>query len=157
MLGRLLSDPDGREDPHIREIEGLGLLDVTTDWNSSDKITVRSNGTFIRTGEKVSGYQIHMARTKVSGEPLFIIDGEEEGCCDDENMVFGTYLHGVLEQPSFRRFFLDLIDPDLVRESVERDYSMNLELEVARVSARIKESLDMNLFNDLFLEVNRCR
>jgi cobyric acid synthase len=97
-----------------------------------------------------------MARTDVSGEPLFIIDGNEEGCCDDDNKVYGTYLHGVLEQPSFRRVFLDLIDPDLVKEGVERDYSTNLELEVARVSARIKESLDMNLFNELFMEVNRC-
>ena len=153
MLGKVLSDPEGREDPSIKEIEGLGLLNVATNWNSSDKITVRSRGTFIRTGEPVSGYQIHMARTDVFGEPLFIIDGKEEGCCDDDNKVYGTYLHGVLEQPSFRRFFLDLIDPDLVREGVERDYSMNLELEVARVSSRIKESLDMNLFNELFLEV----
>ncbi len=153
MLGRMLSDPNGIEDPRIREMEGLGLLDVHTHWNCTDKITVRSKGTFIRTGEPVSGYQIHMARTDVAGEPLFIIDGEEEGCCDDDMKVYGTYLHGVLEQPTFRRFFLGLIDPGLVKGASDRDYSLNLELEVARVSARIKESFDMGLFKELFLEV----
>lgn len=153
MLGMSLSDPYGREDPNIREIEGLGLLDVHTDWCSDIKITERNDATFIRTGEHVRGYQIHMARSKVHGAPLFSIDGEDEGCCDDDNMVYGTYLHGVLELPAFRRFFLDLIRPGLAREYVENDYSINIELEVSRVSARIKESLDMGLFSKLFLEV----
>jgi len=68
-------------------------------------------------------------------------------------MIYGTYLHGVLEAPTFRKFFLNLIRPGLAKESLESDYSLNVELEVARVSAKIKDSLDMDLFSKLFLEV----
>ena len=153
MLGKVLRDPYGIEDPDTKEIQGLGLLDIETYWDDGEKVTVRNRGTFIRTGEPVSGYQIHMARSDVKGEPLFMIDGETEGCCDDTNKVYGTYLHGVLELPAFRSFFLGLIDPDAVREGVSVDYSVNLELEVSKVSASIMNSFDMDLFRDLFLEV----
>ena len=153
MLGKVLRDPYGIEDPDTKEIQGLGLLDIETYWDDGEKVTVRNRGTFIRTGEPVSGYQIHMARSDVKGEPLFMIDGETEGCCDDTNKVYGTYLHGVLELPTFRSFFLGLIDPDAVREGVSVDYSVNLELEVSKVSASIMNSFDMDLFRDLFLEV----
>ena len=153
MLGKRLLDPHGIEDPSIKEMDGLGLLDVDTYWDSDEKVTTRNAATFIRTGEKVKGYQIHMAQSNVRGRPLFDIDGEDEGCCDDDNMVYGTYLHGVLEAPAFRKFFLNLIKPGLAKESSENDYSLNVELEVARVSAKIKDSLDMDLFSKLFLEV----
>jgi cobyric acid synthase len=76
-----------------------------------------------------------------------------EGCCDDVNKVYGTYLHGVLELPAFRSFFLGLIDPDAAKESSALDYSINLELEVSKVSASIMNSLDMDMFRELFLEV----
>ena len=156
ILGKVLSDPYGREDPSISRMDGLGLLDVHTDWDLDYKITTKSTGTFIRTGEPIKGYQIHMARTKVFGEPLFLVDGEEEGCYDEDNMVYGTYMHGVLESPSFRRYFMNLISPDLLKDDGDWNYSVELEREVARVSACIKESFDMELFKDLFLEGKEC-
>lgn len=153
MLGRMLSDPDGREDPSIKEIEGLGLLDVVTEWGDGDKVTVRNEGTFLKTGEPVKGYQIHLARSKVNGPPLFRIESGDEGCCDDENMVYGTYLHGILEKPAFRRFFLDRIRPGLAKESVYDEYDVNLEAEIAKVTACVKDSIDMGLFRRTFMGV----
>jgi hypothetical protein len=65
-------------------------------------------------------------------------------------------MHGVLESPSFRRYFMNLISPDLLKDDGDWNYSVELEREVARVSACIKESFDMELFKDLFLEGKEC-
>lgn len=157
MLGHKLSDPLGIEDEYIDEIEGLALLDLHTCWGVRRKTVEMNEGVFIRNGSPIRGYQIHLAESLVSGTPLFMIGDDEEGCCDDEKMVYGTYLHGVLDLPAFREFFLGLASQDPSFRSSGRDYSEFMEREVDRVSKEIAGHLDMGLFEQLFMEGEGCR
>ena len=85
ILGESIADPDGVEgDPC--EVRGLGLLPVHTVF-SKEKYRAQTKGRFIAgpmTGAKVSGYEIHMGRTEVSGQPVVEV---ERGTATTENDV----------------------------------------------------------------------
>ncbi len=112
MLGRTIDDPLGVEGGP-RQTEGLALLDVATRM-SSVKTTRQVTGTFAdrsRFGEAaVGGYEIHVGETKrEASDPLFILtrtgSGEvvEDGAIRADGRVFGTYVHGLFDQPSCAR------------------------------------------------------
>jgi adenosylcobyric acid synthase len=115
MLGRTLSDPDKVEEGG--EMRGMGLLPVDTVFEQK-KVRTRVYGRVLPlagffsplTGSVLSGYEIHMGRTKalsgkaldfaavsgtppVPGEPL--IDARPDGIAC--NNVFGSYLHGLFD------------------------------------------------------------
>ena len=47
-------------------------------------------------GAKLDGYEIHMGRTDVSGDPFIQLEsGEYDGCIAGN--IFGTYLHGLFD------------------------------------------------------------
>lgn len=95
MLGTRVADPAGVEGA-AREVEGLGLLDVRTEFQQ-DKVLRLPRGTAL--GAATSGYEIHHGRTvRESGEEF--LGGARDG------HVFGTMWHGSLEGDSFRTAFL---------------------------------------------------
>ena len=97
MLGKTLLDPDLTEGS-CREVEGLGLLPVTTTFGR-EKTRKRSRAKVLCepfSGAEIEGYEIHTGRTLVSGEPFCVLEsGEKEGCVCGS--VFGTYLHGLFD------------------------------------------------------------
>lgn len=98
MLGMEITDPCGVEGEMEKEA-GLGLLPVFTEI-SSDKTLGRVKFGF-RTGETVAfeGYEIHNGKSEVAGVPWFHKeDGSPEGCTDGKN-IFGSYIHGLLDNP----------------------------------------------------------
>ena len=95
MLGRCVADPHGVEGAPA-EVEGLGLLDVRTDFEP-EKVLRLPRGTAL--GAATSGYEIHHGRiTRESGEEF--LGGARAG------HVFGTMWHGSLEGDSFRTALL---------------------------------------------------
>ncbi len=95
MLGRCVADPHGVEGAP-GEVEGLGLLDVRTDFEP-EKVLRLPRGTAL--GAATSGYEIHHGRiTRESGEEF--LGGARAG------HVFGTMWHGSLEGDSFRTALL---------------------------------------------------
>lgn len=117
MLGRRIADPHGVESA-LKEAEGLGLLDAVTVL-LANKETHLVEATLLpeafqvvpRCRKELTGYEIHMGETilgrnahpfaritKRSGEEVEVIDG----AVSPDGRVFGTYLHGVLENVSFR-------------------------------------------------------
>lgn len=110
MLGRTILDC-GFEDC-ATEVSGMGLLDVTTRFESYEKQTrqvvkrVTAGGPILGSisGETVSGYEIHTGET-VSSSPVF----EDDGCISESGLVFGTYLHGVFENENVRRALFEYI------------------------------------------------
>ncbi|RLI75017.1 cobyric acid synthase CobQ, partial [Archaeoglobales archaeon] len=96
ILGKKLIDK-GVEHGFV-EAKGLGLLDAITTFDEYKKVTMQTRKRV--TGEAVIvdaikneyvwGYEIHKGKT-ISKKPLF----EDDGCCSDDCMVWGSYLHGL--------------------------------------------------------------
>ena len=99
MLGRSIADPEGVEAAGVREVAGLGLLEMDTVF-SSDKRQTQTRGTLGRVegalaplgGLAYEGYEIHMGRS-VSGET-----GALPALAGGGN-VYGTYIHGIFDAP----------------------------------------------------------
>ncbi len=122
MLGEIIEDPHGIEDDP-GSTRGLHLLDVTTTLHS-DKLLTRTEGFWIQGNEKLSGYEIHQGRTIrqdhvpaavriVSRNGL----GKEDldGARSENGRVFGTYLHGLFDEPEFMHGLLADLRPDLAK------------------------------------------
>lgn len=106
MLGRVVRDPDGIEGD-IREIEGLGLLDIETVMER-EKTVRNSTAHSVVFGVPLEGYEIHLGRT--SGPDCMrapvMIDGVPDGAGSSDGRVFGTYLHGLFGADAFREKLL---------------------------------------------------
>jgi adenosylcobyric acid synthase len=97
MLGRTVADPHGVEGVAGAEVEGLGLLDVTTTF-AADKVLRLPVGQAL--GVPASGYEIHHGRVTVGPGAEEFLGGAREGS------VFGTMWHGGLEGDALRTAFL---------------------------------------------------
>jgi adenosylcobyric acid synthase len=97
MLGRIVSDPDGVEGLAGAEVEGLGLLDVRTDF-AAEKVLRLPRGAAL--GAETAGYEIHHGRISRGDGVEEFLGGARAGA------VFGTMWHGSLEGDAFRQAFL---------------------------------------------------
>ena len=145
MLGKKLHNPHRYEDPDILEIDGLGILDTESSWDTEEKITVRNRGRCLLTGEEITGYQIHVGTSVINEKPLFEIESGPEGACREKEMVFGTYLHGVFEMPTFRRYLLRIAG-HTANEKTQKDYNESLEESIDAISEGFRQNMDMDLF-----------
>jgi adenosylcobyric acid synthase len=153
MLGRTISDPSGVESAE-GQVEGLGLLPVDTTFEAV-KATYQARacietdrGFFAEIeGQEIEGYEIHMGRSR-GGEPTFrlLARGDQlvdapDGAVDERGRVFGTYLHGLFDNPNLRRAWLQSLGWDAafsglsMAEVREREYD--------RLAQQVRESLDM--------------
>jgi adenosylcobyric acid synthase len=106
MLGREIIDDDGIEGPPIR-VAGLGLLDVSTTMAPQKRLAL-SQATYLPTGDRVSGYEIHLGVTQGPdcARAWLSLDGRGEGAASADGRVMGCYLHGLFGADAFRTAFL---------------------------------------------------
>jgi adenosylcobyric acid synthase len=153
MLGRVIYDPDGIESDRP-ETAGLGLLPVVTVF-ARDKVTRRvraevrvDRGLLVGLrGLEVTGYEIHMGRSE-GGRPVFRVyrsDGSvvDDGAIDEGGLVFGTYLHGLWENPTLRRAVLDRLRERRGLPPVRRPAAWDRHAEYARVAEVLRTCLDL--------------
>jgi adenosylcobyric acid synthase len=153
MLGRTISDPDGVESAE-GQVEGLGLLPVDTMFESvkatyQARARIETNRGFFAEieGQEIEGYEIHMGHS-LGGEPAFrlLARGDQlvdapDGAVDERGQVFGTYLHGLFDNPNLRWAWLRSLGWDAafsglsMAEVREREYD--------RLAQQVRESLDM--------------
>ena len=149
MMGKVLRDPLGLEGKVPSVIDGLGLFDNVTEWQEYKKKVIQDRGTLISTGELVTGYEIHMGMSEIKEKPIFRIERfkevEEEGSFREDEKLFGTYLHGVFERPSFRRYFLSFVkheERDIeIREP--KDYDDLIEENIEKLATSFENGIDM--------------
>ena len=101
MLGKEIIDAGFESEKGT--YEGLGLLDGVTRFVSYDKHTrqvrrrARDVPPILSSMGEVGGYEIHMGVTEPgSDREAFIGDGR----ASEDGLVFGTYMHGLFQNPS---------------------------------------------------------
>ena len=156
ILGQSILDQHGLEGGEGGEMDGLGLLSSVTVFRSYGKRTQQVVGTMLPEGEPIRGYEIHMGETDRRGHhPLFLLrdaDGEhEEGCWDESMMVFGTYLHGLFDLPSFRRKFLSYAAGESISSS-GKDIADVVEENLDLLAEHFKCHLDADFLNRILGE-----
>ncbi|MDP3046413.1 MAG: cobyric acid synthase [Chloroflexota bacterium] len=118
MLGRIVRDPDHVESS-LEEAEGLSLLPVETTF-AGDKATCQTRARVLGgptwlaalAGQTVHGYEIHMGRTVGSSAWLSIEErhgvsaSDSDGAVSADGRVWGTYMHGLFQNATFRRAWL---------------------------------------------------
>jgi adenosylcobyric acid synthase len=105
MLGRTIADPHGIEGPPAT-VEGLGLLDVATVL-TADKTLTEVAAT--AGGVALSGYEMHVGMTDGPDRArpfCHLAGGRPEGALSADELVAGTYLHGLFAGDGFRAAWL---------------------------------------------------
>ena len=149
MLGELISDPLGIEGP-AGESRGLGYLPLQTELKTAKQLK-QSKGSLTLPDQQsvqVSGYEIHAGETQgvTSDAPLDLTD-RKDGALGMENQVFGTYLHGIFEEPDACGAILHWAG---LRETKGCDFARMREDGINRVADAIEQHLDLKqLWPDL--------
>jgi adenosylcobyric acid synthase len=92
--------------------DGLGLLDCIPQFTAYDKSTAQVTRTaysvppILSAMGTVTGYEIHMGMTK-SGSSREAFEGD--GRVSDDGLVFGTYMHGLFQNPSAANALLSFL------------------------------------------------
>lgn len=150
MLGEVIYDNNGIESAQ-KEIKGLGLLPVSTTFES-EKILSQREAVEIATGIKLNGYEIHHGRTVTLGQlrPMLKIvkDSRIDGVESDAGNVWGTYLHGIFDNDIFRRQFLNRIRAKKgLRLSSARATSFNINARLDNLAGLVRQNINMKLLH----------
>ena len=152
MMGMQIRDPYHVEGD-IEAMPGLGLLPTVTEM-LGEKVTRQVRFTAADgAGDTMEGYEIHMGSTTPAEGSSFsplnrMEDGRAEGCIVDGKCM-GTYIHGILDNPTF----IDtLLAPhsDKLAEGAERfDYHAFKETQYDRLADHVRKYVDMPLLSDI--------
>ena len=124
MMGNFVHDPDGLEGKP-GTTAGVDLLPVETVLKAPKTTTLTR---FYGDSVQGSGYEIHMGQTKrYGGDPLFkvverngIACEDADGCVSADRKIMGTYIHGLFENPTVTRWWLNTIGlPDVETATLE--------------------------------------
>ncbi|MGL5817551.1 MAG: cobyric acid synthase [Phycicoccus sp.] len=143
MLGSSIADPHGVEGPVGRAVDGLGLLDVRTEFGPEKTLRLPVGSAL---GAPASGYEIHHGVVTVGADAEEFLGGARRG------PVFGTMWHGSLEGDALRgALLLDLFGRapttvsfpaaraarlDLLGDLVETHLDVDALLDLARSGTR---------------------
>jgi len=156
ILGLRVEDPLGVEGPPRTE-EGLGLLPVVTTMAGRKTTTqvMAKPLAALGLGEEanVAAYEIHMGKTKAvgPGSPAFAIfrrldrhTAQTDGWVSQDGRIFGTYLHGLFENDTFRSSFLQSLNPEIkTRRSKGLYFQEFLEVQLDRLAQEFRRHLDL--------------
>lgn len=135
MLGSVIADPHGVEG-EAGEVEGLGLLDVRTDFTVEKTLRLPVGSAL---GVPATGYEIHHGRiTRHSGEEF--LGGARTG------RVFGTMWHGSLEGDELRTALLATVAD---RPASEVSFPAARERRLDLLGDLVEECLDVDALLDL--------
>jgi adenosylcobyric acid synthase len=132
MLGLSIEDPAGVENGGVaRAVEGLGLLPVRTVMRETKTVRVVAGG-----------YEIHM--------------GETTGAAtEDGGRIWGTYLHGLFDDDSYRHEFLDDVRArcGLAPAREKAECTAERQARIDRWADHLRQSLNLDLIRGW---IRRC-
>ncbi len=145
MLGREIRDPYRIESESGATLAGLGLLGLNTVLEE-DKTLTRQTGTHLASGLAVHGYEIHhgQSRAEVAKPCITLNDRSTAGHATADGRVWGSYLHGLFDADSFRRWFIDSLRQRRGLAPVGKVLApYDLEAAFDRLAATVRRQLDM--------------
>ena len=167
MLGRTISDPWEVEQGGTST--GLGYLNTETELKQAKcttQVEASTEDGFVGDRTLVRGYQIHMGVTERGNElPCFRVhrhsvrhkedrltittsEAEFDGAVRKDGLVWGTYIHGVFDEPGFRRVWLNRARlrkglPPL-DESVSKTVTTRSQGELDRWADHLSSTIDLS-------------
>lgn len=137
MMGQWVHDPLHIEG-ETESMPGLGILPVTTTLEGG-KQTRQCRFSLLNMQGEGEGYEIHSGVT-ATDRPLACLDnGEKEGYFLNPK-TWGSYIHGILDNPSVINSILQQVD-DSVETKI--DYKSRKEENYNRLAKHIRENIDM--------------
>lgn len=155
MMGQQILDPNHVEG-ELEALPGLGLLPTVT-CMSGEKVTRQVKFRLCHEpSETLEGYEIHMGvTTPIEGETMqplnHMENGEPEGCRVDD-ICMGTYIHGILDNPSFIDF---LLKPHVHKCSVDTsdfDYHQFKEQQYDKLADHVRKHVNLPLVYQILME-----
>ena len=147
MLGEKLFDP-AKTESKFTELDGLKLLPIETTF-TAEKFTKQISipavdFNFLDTkifAENLEGYEIHSGVTKNLGDKKIISAGN----------VFGTYVHGIFDNDSFRRQILNAIrrKKNLPPLEVTKNFRAEKQKNYERLAKIVRENLNMSMIEKI--------
>ena len=152
LMGREVCDPDHVEG-EIERLPGLGLLPVSTRMQG-EKVTRQVRFRFLEESAVCEGYEIHMGTTTpladVPVSPLnHLADGREDGYFVDRTCM-GTYVHGILDNPSVIDYLLEPF-ADKLKETAF-DYKAFKEEQYDKLAAHVRKHVDLPLIYQILTD-----
>lgn len=151
MLGMTIRDSHHLES-NEREISGLGMLPVVTIFEK-EKILTQVKAKEMKSGLEVSGYEIHHGRTKIAkgSKPAFRIYERQgkaasgyDGAVSADGRIWGTYIHGVFDSDSFRRYLINRLRIEKGLRPTQGSSFVGLDREIDKLADVLRKNLDMS-------------
>ncbi len=155
IMGEKIIDPQGLEG-ESGEYLGLGLMSISTTINDQKVTQQRSvisqlleenSKDSLTDNLNINGYEIHQGITEITGSYQFLFSDDQLGIVDDQKVLWGTYLHGIFDNGSWRRMWLNYIRQQKKLPPLDRqieDFSVQREGLIDRLTDIIGEYLDLD-------------
>lgn len=154
MLGKFIHDPMGLEGK-AGSAEGLNLLDFETTLEN-DKTLTRVEGHLTIDNTLVSGYEIHMGSStgNALNKPAVVFETHPhnqkmDGVISDDNLILGTYLHGLFENQAACNSLLQWAG---FNEANTPDYHQIRESEINRLAQVMEQHLDISKIEKILFQ-----
>ncbi len=145
MMGQLIHDPHALEG-EAGTSAGFGWLEMETTL-AQEKRLAQVSGKLSFVNASVTGYEIHMGISSGSAlnNPALIINGQPEGAISQDNLIAGTYLHGLFDHPESCAAWLSWAG--LANTDTQFDYQQLREAGLERLADCLEQHLNWNKLN----------
>lgn len=138
MLGNAIHDPEG-----IEGIAGstttLGLLDFETTLQATKELK-NVSGYLKQNKTKIKGYEIHAGLSKGPAFNYCMIQlkDHEDGLINDDNTVFGSYIHGVFDESGMLEYLLNWAGLSNIESFNYQEHQLN---ELDRLASIVEQAI----------------
>lgn len=149
MMSTKLYNFDDVENKNLSEYDGLALFDMEVLLNA-EKVTKRDFGKMkIGCHGAIEGYESHTAKILKNNEiPLFCLHAiagkYDEGSVKESLKIFGTHLHGIFEKPSFRQYFISIINKNKGLNVTFKDFDDVENDDIDKIADLFESAIDIN-------------
>ncbi|AQL42063.1 cobyric acid synthase CobQ [Halorientalis sp. IM1011] len=157
LLGDRITNAGVESTDDLDAVEGFGLLPVATQFESDKRVEpvtreLRGVGPLAGAEGSVTGYEIHMGKTRLVGDAQrpFPGDGERDPDGAATDRVLGTYLHGLFENRVARDAFVEAVFAAVGRERPGRadgnggNVTGGIDAAADRAAALLRDHVDLD-------------